>query len=243
MDLNSIGDKRETSLATRITLLFWHSFSPECEFWAPKQHRSPCSKKSSAMASTVTSVPAHRVLLVIWEPVHKPWHIYYKYITTAGLYTRLSVNLSGQTADFVWSRLFPRLMRSADRISAGKWWRFTRVESCPWEEEVYFCYQMRDQSRRIVITSAVIRGTGRGWLIRICGLLADAWNKSLNTEQHRLLPFISPSLILVFMVIYGFFFLICLICSAIWRMWFKLVIFPHLGLNHICSFMSIHFAS
>ena len=104
---------------------------------------------------------------------------------------------------------------------------------------------MRDQRRRIVITSAVIRGTGRGWLIRNCGLLADAWNKSLNAVQHRLFPFISPSLMLVFMVIYGFFFfLICLASHlfsmffhsfSIWCMLFKLVLFPHLGLSHICS--------
>lgn len=104
------------------------------------------------------------------------------------------------------------------RCQTGRWWRFAEVELCPWEEEVYFCYQMRDQRRRIVITSAVIRGTGRGWLIRIWGLLADVWNKSLNTAQHHLFPFISPCLILVFIVIYGFFnlffWIICLICSS-----------------------------
>lgn len=47
------------------------------------------------------------------------------HITSAGLYARLFTNLSGQTADSEWSRLFPRLNHT-DTISAG-------VQMSDWE--------------------------------------------------------------------------------------------------------------
>lgn len=47
---------------------------------------------------------------------------------------------------------------------------------CPGEEEVSFFYQMErsEETDNSVITSAVIRGTGRGLQIRISGRLGDS---------------------------------------------------------------------
>lgn len=50
------------------------------------------------------------------------------------------------------------------------------VELCPGEGEVWFFHQMErsEETDNSVITSAVIRGTGRGLPIRICGRLGDS---------------------------------------------------------------------
>lgn len=71
------------------------------------------------------------------------------------------------------------------RWEAGKWWQFTGVELCPGEEEVSFFYQMErsEETDNSVITSAVIRGTGRSLPIRICGLLGGSVRLIRNPKR------------------------------------------------------------